>query len=176
MSTVALPSPRSARTWSTVVIANSAGATHLPSFPTSQTHDFTKSTKTSTAYNSTGLYHSRCQHGWLFDCGFAPRASEDRVRIAHPLRRQSLIHRVRPASLDGVVVVAIGAERQKYHVHKALLVHHSKYFANALGGAWREGKEGLVTLEDVEPAICKCLCPWFLLQYQLFLFPPYMLC
>jgi hypothetical protein len=57
--------------------------------------------------------------------------------------------------LDGVVVVEIGAERKKYHVHKALLVHHSEYFAKALNGSWKEAGEGVVKLEDVEPAVCE---------------------
>jgi hypothetical protein len=61
------------------------------------------------------------------------------------------------ALCEGVVIVEIGAERKKYCIHKALLVHHSKYFNGALRGSWKEAREGLVTLEDVEPAACKSL-------------------
>ncbi|KAF1834986.1 hypothetical protein BDW02DRAFT_620594, partial [Decorospora gaudefroyi] len=38
-----------------------------------------------------------------------------------------------------------------YHIHKALLVHHSEYFRKALTGPSKGAQEGVVNLEDVEP-------------------------
>jgi len=58
------------------------------------------------------------------------------------------------AALQGTVVIEVGPERKKYHVHRALLTHQSDYFRRALNGEWKEAKEGLVTLDDVEPSIC----------------------
>jgi hypothetical protein len=40
----------------------------------------------------------------------------------------------RTASTRGIVVVEIGSDKIKYHVYKALLVHHSEYFRKALNG------------------------------------------
>jgi len=34
-------------------------------------------------------------------------------------------------------------------------MYHSEYFDKALKGEWREAREGVVVLEDVEPAVCK---------------------
>jgi hypothetical protein len=60
--------------------------------------------------------------------------------------------------LDGTIILEIGPDRLKYYVHKALLVHHSEYFRNALKGPWKEAEGGVVKLVDVQPAAGKCLC------------------
>ncbi|KAH3917340.1 hypothetical protein HBI56_119080 [Parastagonospora nodorum] len=38
------------------------------------------------------------------------------------------------ASTHCMVLVKVGPKSVHYHVHKALLVHHSEYFRNALTG------------------------------------------
>lgn len=57
----------------------------------------------------------------------------------------------RSALVAGTVFLEAGPDRRRYDVHKALLVHHSGYFRNALKGPWKEAEEGVLTLEDVEP-------------------------
>jgi len=59
------------------------------------------------------------------------------------------------------VTVEIGADHKKYCVHKALLTHHSEYFCKALQGPWKEAHEGVVTLEDIESAVCMCFKRFF---------------
>ena len=53
------------------------------------------------------------------------------------------------------MILEIGPKHIKYCIHKALLVHHSEYFRNALKGPWKEAEEGVIRLEDVEPATGK---------------------
>lgn len=53
-------------------------------------------------------------------------------------------------------MLEVGPDRVKYCDHKALLVHHSEYFRNALGGSWEEAKAALIVLEEIEPATCTC--------------------
>lgn len=60
----------------------------------------------------------------------------------------------RRAATDGIVVVEIGTEQREYHVHKALLTHHSEYFRRALSGSWKEAQEGVIPLHDIDPATC----------------------
>jgi hypothetical protein len=55
----------------------------------------------------------------------------------------------------GIVVVEIGPDHIKQFLHKALLIYHSKYFQKALKGEWKEAREGVVVLKDVEPAVCE---------------------
>ncbi|KAF2788104.1 hypothetical protein K505DRAFT_342376 [Melanomma pulvis-pyrius CBS 109.77] len=55
------------------------------------------------------------------------------------------------AVLEGTVIVEVGPEHKKYHVHKDLLTYHSEYFNKALNGPWKENEERLVTLDDIEP-------------------------
>lgn len=55
-----------------------------------------------------------------------------------------------------MVVIEVGPEKIAYHVHKALLTHHSEYFRKALSGPWKEAEERRVQLDDVEPPVCKC--------------------
>jgi hypothetical protein len=67
---------------------------------------------------------------------------------------------VSTAAVEGFVTVEIGAERKKYQLHKALLTHHSGYFRAALKKTWREGMEGLVKLEDVDPVAFDIFVNW----------------
>ena len=53
-----------------------------------------------------------------------------------------------------MVVVEIGSMGKKYYLHKSLLVFHSEYFRKALQGSWKEAKEGIVRIDDIEPAEC----------------------
>jgi hypothetical protein len=54
-----------------------------------------------------------------------------------------------------MVIVEVGPNKIKHYVHNALLVHHSEHFRRALSGTWEEAKEGVVTLEGIEPATCR---------------------
>ncbi|CAO2658845.1 Nn.00g065680.m01.CDS01 [Neocucurbitaria sp. VM-36] len=56
----------------------------------------------------------------------------------------------RTATRGKTVAVEIGLEHTKYYIHKALLTHHSEYFAKALRGPWKEAEEQTVRLEDVD--------------------------
>ncbi|KAH4412453.1 hypothetical protein HBH92_112180 [Parastagonospora nodorum] len=64
------------------------------------------------------------------------------------------------ALLAGSVTLEIGPYHLKYSVHKALLVYHSEYFHNALRDSWKEGKENLIVLEDVEPEPVNIFLHW----------------
>lgn len=61
----------------------------------------------------------------------------------------------RSTTTQGIVVVQIGFDREKYQVHKALLMRHSEHFRKALVGSWKEAMEQVVTLEDVESSTCE---------------------
>ncbi|KAH7389503.1 hypothetical protein DE146DRAFT_791525 [Phaeosphaeria sp. MPI-PUGE-AT-0046c] len=63
-----------------------------------------------------------------------------------------------------VVVVEIGTERQRYHVHKTLLVHHSEYFAKALEGPWTEAHTRVITLADIEAGVFNIFVQWLYCQ------------
>lgn len=56
---------------------------------------------------------------------------------------------------DGDTVVEVGADHRKYYINKAVLTRHSEFFATALQGPWREAREGVIILDDIEPAICE---------------------
>ncbi|KAF2035560.1 hypothetical protein EK21DRAFT_53931, partial [Setomelanomma holmii] len=60
--------------------------------------------------------------------------------------------------------VEIGADRTKYHVHKALISRHSEYFEKALKGSWNEAQEGVVWLEDVDDCIFNLFLHWLYSQ------------
>ena len=62
-----------------------------------------------------------------------------------------------PANVGGMVIVEIGQESTKYHMHRALLVHHSEYFRKALEGPWKEADEGVVRIDDVGIEECECI-------------------
>lgn len=63
------------------------------------------------------------------------------------------------AAREGVVTVKIGSLQVEYVVHKALLTHHSGYFAKAFNGSCKESEEIAVLLEDVECCTCKLISP-----------------
>ncbi|KAI8930697.1 hypothetical protein NX059_012306 [Plenodomus lindquistii] len=48
-----------------------------------------------------------------------------------------------------IIIVKVGAEKEEYSIHCALLISHSEYFASALKGPWNEAQEGVVVLDDV---------------------------
>ena len=57
---------------------------------------------------------------------------------------------------EQMVVIVVGAEKKKYHVHRGLLTFHSNYFDNALNKhEWTEAQDRIVTLEDIESKTCK---------------------
>jgi hypothetical protein len=58
-------------------------------------------------------------------------------------------------SKEGTVIIEVGLDHEKYYIHRALLVHHSEYFAKALRGSWKEAQEGIVKLEDIGTEECK---------------------
>ncbi|KAF9693671.1 hypothetical protein EKO04_008458 [Ascochyta lentis] len=64
------------------------------------------------------------------------------------------------AQADGVVIVEVGPAHKKYYLHKALVVFHSEYFRKALQGSWKEAKEGIVRLEDVESNAFNVFVHW----------------
>lgn len=68
------------------------------------------------------------------------------------------------AAKDGFVVLEIGPQKQRYHLHKALLTHHSEYFNNALNGPWKEAEENVVTLEDVDTIAVDIFVHWLYTQ------------
>jgi hypothetical protein len=59
-----------------------------------------------------------------------------------------------------MVNVKIGPEHATYRIHKALLVHHSDYFRNALCGSWKEAEEGQVVLNDLETSAFDVFVDW----------------
>ncbi|KAI4684695.1 uncharacterized protein J4E88_004136 [Alternaria novae-zelandiae] len=64
------------------------------------------------------------------------------------------------AAKEGFVVLEIGPQKQHYHVHKALLTHHSEYFRNAFNGSWKESDDKLVTLSDVDTVAVDIFVHW----------------
>ncbi|KAF1967551.1 hypothetical protein BU23DRAFT_411489, partial [Bimuria novae-zelandiae CBS 107.79] len=43
-------------------------------------------------------------------------------------------------------------DAREFHIHKALIMHHSEYFRGALRpDAFQEGETGEVTLRDIDP-------------------------
>jgi len=68
------------------------------------------------------------------------------------------------ATNDGIVILEIGPQKQHYHLHKALLTHHSEYFNKALNGPWKESKEKAVTLDDVDTIAVDIFVHWLYTQ------------
>lgn len=69
-------------------------------------------------------------------------------------------------SQGGIVVIEL-ASGVKHHLHRALLTQHSDFFKRAFNGRWREAREGVVRLQDVENGACKytlTLTPTLLMQ------------
>ncbi|KAF2441955.1 hypothetical protein P171DRAFT_475343 [Karstenula rhodostoma CBS 690.94] len=73
------------------------------------------------------------------------------ARIASGKRHGFLWHYTSSAAAAGIVVVEVGTEAKKYHVHKALLTSQSDFFKKAFTGSWKEARGGVVRLGDVEP-------------------------
>jgi hypothetical protein len=61
---------------------------------------------------------------------------------------------------EGFVTVQIGPDQKKYQLHKALLTHHSEYFHAALKSSWKEGAEGIVKLDDIDPLAFDIFIDW----------------
>jgi hypothetical protein len=59
------------------------------------------------------------------------------------------------AATGPMVTVEVGPDRKRFLIHKALLVHHSEYFAAATRGPWKDTQDGVVPLHDVEPTTCR---------------------
>ncbi|KAH7094574.1 hypothetical protein FB567DRAFT_600176 [Paraphoma chrysanthemicola] len=68
------------------------------------------------------------------------------------------------ATKEGVVVVEIGTGPVRHHVHKALLQYHSEYFRGVFNGPWKEAKEGVVRLSDIEPSVFSLFVHWLYSQ------------
>ncbi|KAF2662292.1 hypothetical protein K491DRAFT_739553 [Lophiostoma macrostomum CBS 122681] len=50
------------------------------------------------------------------------------------------------------ILIKVGPDETKFHVHKSLLIRHSGYFKGALGSeTFKEAQDNVVTLPDVEP-------------------------
>ena len=60
--------------------------------------------------------------------------------------------------------MGIGPQRQQYHVHKALITHHSEYFHKALNGPWKEAEDKTVVLDHVDPMIFDIFSHWLYAQ------------
>lgn len=56
---------------------------------------------------------------------------------------------------EGSFVIVEIANSVRYHLHRALLIRHSDYFKKALNGPWKEAREGVVRLDDMESGPCE---------------------
>ncbi|KAF9693608.1 hypothetical protein EKO04_008457 [Ascochyta lentis] len=65
---------------------------------------------------------------------------------------------------DEIVTVVVGTEQKNYRLHKALLVHHSEYFCNALKAPWKEAEDGVVPLTDVDVEVFDLFARWIYTQ------------
>ena len=52
----------------------------------------------------------------------------------------------------------------KYNVQKAFLTYYSGYFSKALNGTWKEARDKVVRLPDIEPAIFNLFIEWLYTQ------------
>jgi hypothetical protein len=68
------------------------------------------------------------------------------------------------ATKEGFVVLEVGPQKQHYHLHKALLVHHSDYFRSAMNGSWKEAEDELISLKDVETIAVEIFIHWLYTQ------------
>ncbi|KAF2872412.1 hypothetical protein BDV95DRAFT_606028 [Massariosphaeria phaeospora] len=84
----------------------------------------------------------------------------------HTSAAPPLLSRVlRAGVLDEVTIeVGTGTEKTKYRPHKSFLIHYSEYFRKALSGSWKEAEDGVITLEDVEPAVFNMFVDWLYTQ------------
>jgi hypothetical protein len=77
------------------------------------------------------------------------------VRISWMLACERFTDYRNSAVGEGVVILKAGPDQSQFHIHKALLVHHSEYFRKALNGLWKDAEEGVIKIEDVEPEVGK---------------------
>ncbi|KAF3047271.1 hypothetical protein E8E11_004478 [Didymella keratinophila] len=54
------------------------------------------------------------------------------------------------ANAGGIVVIEVGEEKRKYHVHKALVFYHSKFFKGAFESSTKEAEEDLIHIGNVD--------------------------
>jgi hypothetical protein len=64
----------------------------------------------------------------------------------------------------GVVILEVGPNRTKFHVHRSFLIHYSEYFRKALTGPWKEAEDQSIPLHDVEVGPVNIFVHW--LYYQ----------
>jgi hypothetical protein len=62
--------------------------------------------------------------------------------------------------------ILVGEDQKRFVVHEHLLTHHSEFFRAALIGNFKEAKDKVVRLEDIDPFIFECFVHW--LYYQRF--------
>ena len=62
-----------------------------------------------------------------------------------------------------IVNIAIGPDKNLYHIHKELICHHSEYFRTAYNDRWKESDEG-VALGDVEVEVFNIFVHWIYSQ------------
>jgi hypothetical protein len=62
-----------------------------------------------------------------------------------------------------IATIAIGPQKKLYHVHKALICHHSDYFRTVYNGRWKEAEDG-VALEDVHVGVFNLFVHWLYTQ------------
>ncbi|KAH7084945.1 hypothetical protein BKA63DRAFT_559619 [Paraphoma chrysanthemicola] len=63
-----------------------------------------------------------------------------------------------------LIAIHIGPTRGPFHVHAALLTHHSEYFRIALRGLWKDAQERVIAIEDIEPATFGFFVRWLYTQ------------
>lgn len=71
---------------------------------------------------------------------------------------------------EPAVVILVGPERQRFTVHKAVLVSECEYFRSALDGQWQEAISGTFALPDENASVFRFFVHWLygrLLDYRL---------
>jgi hypothetical protein len=72
------------------------------------------------------------------------------------LTHATITKKISSTAAEGeIVTVEVVPDRRRFLLHKALLSHHSEYFAGALRGKWQEAQTGVVPLLDIEPTVCE---------------------
>ncbi len=64
----------------------------------------------------------------------------------------------------GDIIIEVGPEKVKYHVHRDFFVHYSGYFRKALQGPWEEAQRGTISITDVEPHVFNMFVEWLYTQ------------
>ncbi|CAE7193345.1 hypothetical protein HRS9139_08941 [Pyrenophora teres f. teres] len=65
---------------------------------------------------------------------------------------------------SALAIVKVGADKTTYTLYRSLLVEHSEYFKKALTGTWKEAREGVVILQDVECIVFEVFIDWLYTQ------------